>query len=190
MVKATATAVNTLNGFDLEQFHGMVEEVRQRPESGQLGFFEKVSWDFGVSADAHTVELRQPGQSMKRKFTLRIDHPPELLGANTGPSAAETMLMGLGACVAGTFVSQATARGIRLDQLEVEVEGQLDLNGFLGLKDVRAGFPGINLRIKAKCDCDQQTLEELARATAKASPVYDSVANPVRINSSVERLQV
>jgi hypothetical protein len=40
-----------------------------------------------------------------------------------------------------------------------------------------------------KADADDSTLDEIRRVVTQASPVYDSVANPVAIESSVERVR-
>ncbi|MDP8889187.1 MAG: OsmC family protein [Thermoproteota archaeon] len=66
-----------------------------------------------------------------------------MLGANTGPTAVETLLAALGSCVARTYAAHATARGIKIEELEVvDIEGKIDLNGFLQLKPIRAGIGG------------------------------------------------
>jgi uncharacterized OsmC-like protein len=54
-----------------------------------------------------------------------------LLGENTGPTGVETLLAALGSCIAGTYAAHATARGVERDDLEVELEGRIDLNGIL-----------------------------------------------------------
>ncbi|MDP8889186.1 MAG: hypothetical protein M3M89_06120 [Thermoproteota archaeon] len=44
----------------------------------------------------------------------------------------------------------------------------------------------VNKRVKS--DADEEDLKEIAEVTKKASPVYDSVSNPVKIKSSVSRM--
>lgn len=61
------------------------------------------------------------------------DEPPVLLGENRAPNTVEYVLHALAACVAGTIVYHAAARGIALDGVETTIEGDLDLQGFLGL---------------------------------------------------------
>lgn len=176
------------NGWDLEAFEGAVQMVQENPEAGKLIWRSRAYWDAGFGLDVRTEAIEQLGETVPRRFTLRGDHPPELLGENTGPTAVETLLAALGSCVAGTYAAQATARGIRLDALEVEIEGQIDLNGFFGLQPVRPGLMGVSVTIRAKSDADNATLEELREATTKASPVFDSIAHPAAIRAAVERL--
>lgn len=185
---AEPNGVAELNGWDLKVFQETVEAVRQQPEAGELTFRGHVDWDAGFGLDARTDEIEQLGQVMRRRFTLRGDHPPELLGHNTGATAVETLLAALGSCIAGTYAAHATARGVKIDELEVDIESSIDLNGFLQLRPTRAGLAGVRATLRVKSDADPAVLEELRQVTTKASPVYDSVSNPVHIESAVERI--
>jgi uncharacterized OsmC-like protein len=178
-----------LNGWDLEQFKNTIAAVEENPEAGKVTWRGHVAWDGHFGLDAHADEIEQLGQVIKRRFTLRGDHPPELLGENTGLSAVETLLAALGSCIAGTYAAHATARGVKLDELEVEIESTTDLNGFLQLAPTRAGLQGVKATLRVKADADDSTLDEIRRVVTQASPVYDSVANPVAIESSVERVR-
>lgn len=182
------TTVQQLNGWDLQKFQGTVEAVKEQPEAGKLTFRTRTLWDSGFGVDGRTEEIEQLGQVMRRKFTLRGDHPPELLGDNTGPTAVETLLAALGSCIAGTYAAQATANGIALQALEVELEGGIDLNGFLQLQPMRSGFSDINVKLRVKADADDAKLQEILAITRKASPIHDTVSNPVSIHSIVERI--
>ncbi len=178
-----------LNGWDLEEFQQTVEAVKEEPEAGKLTWRSRAEWDAGFGLDVRTEEIEQLGEVIRRKFTLRGDHPPELLGQNTGPTAVETLLAALGSCVAGTYAAHATAQGIDIEELEVEIEGQIDLNGFLQLRPTRAGLSFARAKVRVKSDADEEALRELGRITTQASPVYDSVSNPVSTELSVESVR-
>jgi uncharacterized OsmC-like protein len=91
-------------------------------------------------------------------------------------------------CIAGTYAAHATARGVALDELEVEIESEIDLNGFLQLAPTRAGPQAVKATVRVRADADDATLDEIGRVVTQASPVYDSVARPVPITSAVERV--
>lgn len=124
---------------------------------------------------------------MNRRFTMRGDHPPELLGQNTCPTAVETFLAALGACMAGTFAAQATARQVNLHALEVDVEGAIDLNGFFGLAPVRSGLSDVRLSFRVASDADESTLQEIVDAARSHSPVFDTVTTRVGVETSVRK---
>ena len=178
----------TLNGWDLEAFRETVATVESNPEAGLLTWRGRVEWDGHFGLDARTEAIEQLGQVIPRRFTLRGDHPPELLGENTGPTAPETLLAALGSCIAGTHAAHATAQGVALDALEVSVESAIDLNGFLQLRPTHAGLDGVRVAVRVRSDADDETLEAIRKIVTKASPVYDSVARPVAIESAVERI--
>lgn len=175
-----------LNGWNVDEMTEAVEGVKQDPESGHLTWRSRVTWDGGFGLDVHTREIEQLGEVMRRRFTLRGDHPPELLGDNTGPTAVETLLGALGSCMAGTFAAQATARAVGIEELHVDVEAAIDLNGFFGLKPVHPGLTDVRLSFDVISDADEATLEEILEATRSLSPVFDSVTRPVDVETSVQ----
>jgi hypothetical protein len=77
------------------------------------------------------------------------------------------------------MVYHAAVRGIKLDEVESKLEGDLDLKGFFGMTDeVRPGYEEIRVNFKVKTDLENlETLKELIRL----SPVYDVVSNGTRV---------
>lgn len=174
-----------LNGWSVEAMTEAVEAVRQQPEAGLLTWRSRVAWDGGFGLDVHARQIEQLGEVMPRRFTMRGDHPPELLGNNTGPTAIETAMAALGSCMAGTFAAQATARGIELRALEVDVEARIDLNGFFGLSDVPPGLSDVKLIFRVDCDADAETLDDLLAAAKAHSPVFDTVTRPKPVETEI-----
>jgi uncharacterized OsmC-like protein len=75
-------------------------------------------------------------------------------------------------------------RGIQLDEVESEIEGDLDLQGFLGIsKDVPRGYTDI--RIKFKVKSNETNMEKLKRL-AEFSPVYNSLINGTNVDIQIE----
>lgn len=176
-----------MNGWNVEAMTEAVEAVKQQPEAGKLTWRSRVTWDGGFGLDVRTQGIEQLGQVIERRFTMRGDHPPELLGHNTGPTAVETLLAALGSCMAGTFAAQATARGVKIDALEIAVEGAIDLNGFFGLKPIRPGLSDVKLAFRVKSDADSKMLQEILDAAQSLSPVFDSVTKPVGVQATVAK---
>jgi uncharacterized OsmC-like protein len=173
----------TLNGWDVEAVKEAVATVEEQPEAGQLTWRGRATWDGGFGLDVRTREIEQLGEVIPRHFTLRGDHPPELLGSNTGATAIETVLAALGACMTGTFAVQATARGVRIDSLEVDLECTIDLNGFFGIQPIRPGLRDVRLTYRVDADADDGTLQDILDAATSLSPVYDTVTKPVPVTA-------
>lgn len=181
------TATDALNGIDLGALHQTVDTISSQPGAAAVVFRGRTVWDQGTAGDGFTEEMEQAGAITPRHFRSRGDHPPALLGADTGPTAGEALLAALGSCITATFVSHAAACGVEIHGLEVAVEGALDLRGFLQLDDTRAGFQNIGVTVRVDTDADDDVLSELLAVTRRASPVYNSISEGVSVSSDVDR---
>lgn len=87
------------------------------------------------------------------------DEPPLLLGKDHAANPAEYVLHALVACLTTSLVYHAAARGIRIESVESTLEGDLDLQGFLGLSDqVRRGYKDIRVNFVVKSDAGPEQL--------------------------------
>lgn len=181
---------STVNGVDLERLNATIEAVTADPGLGAFQFRARNHWiDGGLSRT--TIHgfygAGQEDTTRAQPFLVDSDEPPVLLGENRAPNAGEFALQALAACLAGTVVYHAAARGMALEGLECTVTGDLDVQGFLGLDShVRQGFEQIQVSIKVDGEFDDQQLAELAGLT-RFSPVRDTIANPVAVAIEVAR---
>jgi uncharacterized OsmC-like protein len=84
-----------------------------------------------------------------------------------------------------TMVYHAAVRGIKLEEVESELEGDIDLRGFLAISDkVRPGYQEIRVNFKVKTDVENV---ERLKALSRLSPVYDVVSNGTRVKVQVEK---
>jgi uncharacterized OsmC-like protein len=117
---------------------------------------------------------------------LEGDEPPVLLGTNTAPNAVEVVLHALASCLTVGFVYNAAAQRIRVESLDFDLEGDLYLQGFLGLSDaVRPGYHGLKVTYRAKTDAPRDKVEALCAYVQKTSPVLDIIRNPVPVSSTL-----
>ena len=83
-----------------------------------------------------------------------------------------------------TMVYHAAVRGIKLDEVESKLEGDLDLKGFLAISDkVRPGYEEIRVHFKVKTDGENV---ETLKALTRLSPVYDVVSKGTRVKVKIE----
>jgi uncharacterized OsmC-like protein len=111
------------------------------------------------------------------------DEPGVLLGGNAGPNAVEASLHALASCLSVGFIYNAAAMGIEVSSLEFDLEGDIDLQGFLGLSEVvRPGYSGIRIKYRVRADAPRDKLEELCDYVQRTSPVLDIIRNPVPVS--------
>ena len=184
------TVTSTVNGVDLGRLVGTIEAVTADPALGRFQFRAGTHWVDGGHSRTVIQGFYGAGQedvTRTEPFVLEADEPPVLLGENRAPNAGEYALQALGACLTGTIVYHAAARGIALQRLDCTVEGDLDVQGFLGLDDnVRPGYEQVRVSIKVGGDFDDAQFAELVGLT-RFSPVRDMVTNPVPVAIDVAR---
>lgn len=118
-------------------------------------------------------------------FTFDVDEPPLLLGNDQGPNPVEFGLGSLLGCLTNTLAYHAASRGIEIEHIESQVDGDIDIHGFLGLDpNVRCGYQEIRVKLRVKSDADPELLKKLAQY----SPMYDTFSNPVRVILDVEKI--
>jgi len=176
-----------LNGVNVTKLGQTIEAVKQQPELAKFKFRARNEWDLGSHSVATISNFYGTCRELQHKapFRLDADEPPVLLGGDTAAGATEYVLAGLSACLTGTLAYHAAARGLKVEDIQSEYEGDIDVRGFLDLDPkVRNGFNEIRVKFKVKGDLDEATVRELL----SKSPVYDTLANPVKIKIEVEKM--
>jgi uncharacterized OsmC-like protein len=121
-----------------------------------------------------------------RTFKMTIDEPVELGGANLGPNPVEVVLAAFGTCQEIVYAVYAAAMGIRLDKVEVDVEGDLDPRGFFGVAPVSPGFAGVRFNVRVDSPEPAERIAELVRSVNEHCPVLDILKQPVAMAGAVE----
>jgi uncharacterized OsmC-like protein len=116
------------------------------------------------------------------KFTVLMDEPETLRGTDTGMNPVEMLLCCLGACQCIVARLFARARKIEFQDLRVELEGDMDTDGFLKGKDgVRAGFREIRYTFHIRTDADEEKVREFVDFVKSRCPVNDSLLGHVPV---------
>ena len=142
-----------LNGVNVAAVNELVENVGADPELGKCRFHIKNSWKTCGQNQSMIESFYAAKQEIPHAvtFSLNSDEPAILAGHDTGPNLVEHLLNALAGCVTTSLVYHAAVRGIEIEELESELEGDLDIRGFLGLSnEVRKGFQNIRVNFKVK----------------------------------------
>ena len=176
---ATATLVN---GLDVDNLMKVVGTVKENWEKGRTVWKASTTWKGGFKVE-----------TCSRDFTLLADEPEMLCGTNTAANPVEMILQAYGACLTIGYAMNAAVRGIKIDDIKVDLEGEIDLPGFLGLEPPEQlhmsrlpGFKNITVRVKIKSQTDKSALQDLHRHVIGTSPVGVTLSRPVAIQTTLE----
>lgn len=183
---ANQQTINRVNGIDLDVLLNTINAIEQNPELAKCKFRAKNTWITGTQSKTTIKDFYGAGQEMEhvQEFEVGADEPLILAGQDQYPNAAEHLLNSLATCLATGIVAHAAVRGIHIEQLEAELEGDIDIRGFLGLSnDVPKGFTNITVKFKVKSDVDDlKKIEKLI----EFSPVLATLTQGVNVDIKLE----
>lgn len=120
-----------------------------------------------------------------------VDEPPHLLGEDTAPNPSEALLAALGACLAVGVHANATARGIKLTKLELNIEADINVTAVWGTGDLAEDKPLGFTAIRVKFDVatldpvSKEELDDLLQHSKKWSPVANTMMRPVALDCAL-----
>lgn len=121
-----------------------------------------------------------------RNHVIVMDEPKELGGEDNGMNPVEALLCSLGACQCIVAKCFAKAKRIDLQDFWIELEGDLDPDGFQGKnRDVKIGFQSIRSKIHVKSTSPKKDIERFIEFIEKTCPVCDSLKNAPNISSEL-----
>jgi uncharacterized OsmC-like protein len=133
-------------------------------------------------ADPLHVAIRPDAVS---DVTWRSGAHPGVGGAGDVPCSGDLLMGALAACQEVTLRMVASAMGIELEEVEVEVSGEADLRGTLAMaRDVPVGVTGITCTTRVRVR--EGTNPERARRLLENAERYCVVLNTLRDGVPVE----
>lgn len=180
------------NGVDTAQLFATLDAIRATPELAAFRFRARNRWLGGAHNRSAIRDFYGAGgedTSRTQAFELDAGEPAVLLGSDTGPNPAETLLHALAACVTTSIVYVAAARKVALSSVESELEGEMDVRGCLGLDPgYRNGFSKIRVAFRISGDATEEQLRDIVERGAARSAVFDMVTHgvPVEVGVAVD----
>jgi uncharacterized OsmC-like protein len=183
-----ALVMTQTNGVNVDKLFETIDLIKKDPQIAKFRFKAANKW---ITGGHNRTTVKDFDGACARhlrneSFVYDEDEPPILLGNDKGANPVEYALTALAGCLTTSLVYHASARGIKIDEIESTLKGDLDLRGFLGMDDkVRNGYQNIEVDFKIKSDASKEQLEELVNLAKKRSPVFDIVSNPTPVNVSL-----
>lgn len=169
---STVKSTPGINSVDIETVAGLANNIQESPEVASTVWKSTVSWDQGFRSLA-TVRDFEPTPS---------DEPSALGGTDTAANPVEQLLSALGNCLVVGYAANATAAGIEIEDLTIDVEGDLDLHTFLGLNpEGNAGYDAIRVNVQLKSDATPEQLAEIHEKVVGTSPVGHTLGRSVPV---------
>jgi uncharacterized OsmC-like protein len=185
-----ATTTETIiNGVDTAKLFATLDAIKANPSLATFQFRARNRWIDGAHNRTTIRDFyaaNQEDTSRAAEFVLDAGEPAILLGSDTGPNPAEYLLHALAACLTTSLVYVAAARGVRLTAVESTLEGDMDVQGALGLSDeYRNGFAQIRVSFRVEGEAPEEKLREIVARAQQRSAVFDMVTNGLPVTVDV-----
>ncbi|SDI19577.1 OsmC family protein [Alloyangia pacifica] len=174
-----------MNGVDVPTFLATLGVVGETPQIAQFTFRANGEWLSGTHSRTAFPGFHGAMQEMqhRRDYAVESDHPQVLCGEDNGVTPVELLLAALASCITAGIGNIASIRQVKLHAVDTKIEGDINLNGILGLdKTARNGFTGIRMAVSIRGDAPQEKLREIVEQSVARSAVFDVLSNGVPVS--------
>lgn len=181
----TSTVPQALvNGIDVAALRAKVAAIQADPALARTHWSVKTRWMGGTRSDTQISGCEIGGARIAREFTVRADEPLELAGRNQYANPQELLMAALNACMTVGYVAACALEGIVVHSLSIELDGDIDLRGFLGLDDsIKPGYDELVYTVYLRADATPAQLERVHDIVCRTSPNRFNLSQPVRLRS-------
>lgn len=177
------------NGVNLENVQQLVEAIKGDRNLANVTFVAKSRWAGGTKSEVSISELYAGGQNIARPdraFTLTVDEPAQLGGADSAPNPVEHLAAGLAGCLTAGIATNAALFGVQLEKLEIEVSASYDVLGLLGLdRSVPTQATEIAYTVRIKGAGAPEALQRSKETIDRKSPVRNTLAHAINVTTQV-----
>lgn len=177
------------NGVNVDALVAARAALTDAPEAAQFKWRAACEWKDGTHSHSIVEGFFGLGEEHKHKrtFTFDADHPEIFASDDLGATPVEYVLVGLASCLTAGVAAVAQYRNIQLNSVRATIEGDMDIQGILGIdSDVRNGFGGIKITYDIDANASRADIEALVAQSQKRSAVYDIVTNPTNVTVTVK----
>ena len=185
-MSVTASPVN--NGVNVAHLVEARTALTDAPEAAKFKWRAACEWKNGTHSHSVVEGFFGLGEEQTRKtvFNFDADHPEVFASEDLGATPVEYVLVGLASCLTAGVAAIAQYREIQLRSVKATIEGDMDLQGIMGIDDeVRNGFEGIRVTYEIDADASREDIEALVAQSQKRSAVFDIVTNPTNVTVTV-----
>lgn len=177
-----------INGVDRDAIFATIDAINEQPALAEFEFRIENEWVDGGHNRTVVRDFYGTCQDIAHAepFVLHNDEPPVLLSGDKGPNPVENLLHALAGCVTTAMVYHASAHGIAIEGVRSRFEGDINLQGFLGIRDdVRNGYQEIRVTFEIDGEMSLEEKRELVEMGSRFSPVFDVVSNGTSVKCQI-----
>ena len=178
--QAKTAEPNAVNGINVDDLFALIDGVRREPAKGKTNWHVTTTWQGQARSRAQVESFEIGGERVPRRFSIDIDEPHELGGSNSFANPQEHLIAAINACMTVGYVAQCALRGISLESLAIETDGEIDLRGFLGIDPaVPQGYENLSYTVRIKGNGTNEQFAEVHKAVMATSPNFYNLSRPV-----------
>jgi len=187
MSAQTKTAEPTVvNGINVDDLFALIDDVKREPAKGKTNWHVTTTWQGQARSRAEIESYEIGGEKVPRRFSIEIDEPRELGGSNSFANPQDHLIAALNACITVGYVAQCAVRGITLESLAIDTDGEIDLRGFLGIDPaVPPGYENLSYTVRIKGNGTEQQFAEVHNAVMATSPNFYNMSRPVALKPTL-----
>lgn len=175
-----------INGINVAGLSEFTHEVKADPQEGMIVAGTHLTWENGTKMKVSPKTMILGRHRVARDFEIDIDEPRQLLGLNTAPNPQEYLLGAMSGCMAVVYMMGASIMNLNIEKLEIEVDWNLDLRGFLGLDEtVPVEVTQVKYRIKVQGNGTPEQYAALHERVKKFSPNYNTLLKPIQLEGEL-----
>src|SRR5438477_10580355 len=172
MTAQAKTAEPTIvNGINLDDLFALIDSAKQGAAHAKTNWRVTTTWQGQTRSRAQVEGFGIGGEHVPRRFSIDIDEPCELGGTNLFANPQEHLMAALNACMTVGYVAQCAVRGITLESLEIETDGEIDLRGFLDIDSaVPPGYENLSYIVRIRGSGTKEEVAEIHEVVIATSP--------------------
>jgi len=134
----------------------------------------------------HRVKVKQKNavcmEVTTRNVSAIIDEPKAAGGTNLGLTPIEMLLGSLGSCVAITAFIYGSMKNVPIDDIQVQVEGDINTEGMMNLDSpITTGFQDIRFHFFVKSSAPAEQVRQILELAESKCPVGNTLRNGSKV---------
>ena len=174
-----------VNGMNVGILLAAREAISKAPESAKFEWRVQSDWIRGSHTRSQVSRFFGLGseQGRLRQFHYNTDHPELCAAEDNGATPVEMVLVALAGCLIASIAAVASRRDIRLYEISARVQGEMDVQGVLGIDSrVRNGFDSVTVDFVIDANATDTEITAVLAQAKKRSAVFDIVSRSTDVS--------